>query len=120
MNTNKVTPEEIEGIRKAIDGYVNAANEGDSKIAEAVFAPSTTVNSVQDGKIVAAPVEALYDFYNAGKQPASYEILDCNVSDNVAMVSIESKFGDASFIDMFLLMKDAEGWKIVAKAFHLK
>ena len=120
MTTNKVAQEEIAGIRKAIDGYVNAAVKGDSKIAEAVFAPTTTVNSVQDGKVVAAPVEALYEFYNAGAQPASYEILDCNVSDNVAMVSIDSTFGDASFIDMFLLMKEADGWKIVAKAFHVK
>ncbi len=35
------------------------------------------------------------------------------------MVSIDSKFGDAEFTDIFTLVKDGD-WKIVSMVYHTK
>ena len=36
------------------------------------------------------------------------------------MVTIDSQFGDVRFTDMFTLVKDNLGWKIVSKVYHTK
>ena len=51
---------------------------------------------------------------------ASYKIINCEVADDVAMVAIDSQFGDARYTDMFTLVKDSDGWKIVSKIYHTK
>lgn len=49
----------------------------------------------------------IYDYYDQkGPYHAEYEITSAQVTDNVAVVSIDSKFGDDSFDDMFSLVKD--------------
>lgn len=42
------------------------------------------------------------------------------VAGDVAVVSIDSRFGDTSFDDMFTLVKDGDDWKIVSKVYHIK
>lgn len=65
--------------------------------------------------------KALYDYYDqTGPHSASYEISSCSMADDVAMVRIESKFGESEFSDMFSLVKDGTDWKIVSKVYHVK
>lgn len=125
MEDNKVcckaTPEEIAGIRKVLDLYTGAAIQGDSKVARPAFAEAATMSFTENNKLVCVPIQALFDYYDStGKQPASYEITDCNVAEDVAMVRIESAFGEARFTDMFTLVKDNDGWKIISKIYHVK
>ena len=111
---------ELAGIRKALDLYCEASVQGDSKVAAPAFASTATMSFVEDGKLVSVPIQALFDYYNAtGKQPASYEIVSCDVATDVAIVSIKSQFGDARFEDMFTLVKDGDDWKIISKVYHL-
>lgn len=118
---SNATAEEIAGIRKALDLYCEASVKGDSKIAEPAFAPTATMSYTEDGKLVSVPIEALFDYYNqTGSQPASYEITSCNVATDVAIVSIDSKFGETCFADMFTLVKDGDDWKIISKVYHVK
>lgn len=106
------TAEEIAAIRVPLDMYVNAAIEGDSKVAQPAFAKGATISHAENDTLICAPIKELFDYYDAtGKQPASYEIEDINVAGDVAMVRIESKFGDAQFSDMFTLVKDGKDWK---------
>lgn len=42
------------------------------------------------------------------------------MADDVAMVRIESKFGQTEFSDMFALVKYGDDWKIVSKVYHVK
>lgn len=115
------TAEEIAGIRKALDLYCEASVNGDSKIAEPAFAPTATMSYAENGQLVSVPIKALFDYYDqTGPQPASYEICSCNVATDVAIVSIDSKFGETRFADMFTLVKDGNGWKIISKIYHVK
>lgn len=115
------TPEQLAGIRKALDLYTEAAVKGDCKIAEPAFAKTATMSFAQNDTLVSVPIQALFDYYNTEcPQPASYEITVCDVADDAAIVRIDSKFGDAKFADMFTMVKDGADWKIVSKIYHLK
>lgn len=117
----KVSEEQLDGIRKPLDLYVNAAIKGDSKVAEPAFTSTATISHMEDGELVSLPIKALFDYYDeTGSQDASYEITSCTVDGDVAVVSIDSKFGDAEFVDMFSLIKVGNDWKIVSKIFHVK
>ena len=94
------TSDEIAGIRKALDLYCEAS---------------------ENDQLVSVPIKALFDYYDqTGPQPSSYEITSCNVATDVAIVSIDSKFGETCFADMFTLVKDGNDWKIISKVYHEK
>lgn len=115
------TADELAGIRKALDLYCEASVRGDSKIAEPAFAPTATMSYAENGKLVSVPIKALFDYYDqTGPQPASYEITSCNVATDAAIVSLDSKFGETQFADMFTLVKDGDDWKIISKIYHVK
>ena len=115
------TADEIAGIRKTLDLYCEASVIGNSKVAQPAFAPTATMSYVENGKLVSVPIKALFDYYDqTGPQPASYEITSCKVATDVAIVSIDSKFGETSFADMFTLVKDGDDWKIISKVYHVK
>lgn len=115
------TPEQLAGIRKALDLYAEAAIKGDSKIADPAFASTATMSFAQDGALVSVPIQALYDYYNTEcPQPASYEISVCDVADDAAIVKIDSQFGETKFADMFTMVKDGNDWKIISKIYHVK
>lgn len=118
---SNATVAEIAGIRKALNLYCEASVKGNSKIAEPAFAPTATMSYADDGKLASVPIKALFDYYDqTGPQPASYEITSCNVATDVAIVSIDSKFGETSFADMFTLVRDGNDWKIISKIYHVK
>lgn len=115
------TSEELTGIRKALDLYVQAAIKGNSKIARPAFAEGATISHAENDSLICLPIQALFDYYDeTGKHPASYEITEYSVSGDVAMVRIDSKFGDTAFCDMFNLVKAGGEWKIVSKIFSVK
>lgn len=112
---------DVAGIRKALDLYTEAAIKGDSKIAKAAFAPAATMSYAEGDSLVTVPIQTLFDFYDTtGAVPASYDMSACSVADDVAIVRIESKFGETEFADMFTLVKDGNDWKIVSKVYHVK
>lgn len=118
---HNATTDEIAGIRQALNLYCEASVKGDSQVAQPAFAPTATMSFVENGKLVSVPIKALFDYYDqTGPQRASYEITTCNVATDVAIVSIDSKFGKTSFVDMFTLVKDGNEWKIISKVYHLK
>lgn len=115
------TPQELEGIQKALNSYIEAAVKGDSKIAKPVFTENATISHVENDSLISGPIQELFDYYDqTGPHHAEYQITSAQVADNVAVVSIDSKFGDIGFDDMFTLVKDGDGWKIVSKVFHVK
>ena len=125
METNKfnnATAEQLDGIKTALDAYIEAAVKGDSKIAEPVFTENATISHIENDSLISLPIQALFDYYNSEvcPQPASYEITICNVSEDIAIVAIDSDFGGTKFDDMFSMLKEGDKWKIVSKIFHVK
>lgn len=111
----------VAGITKALDLYVDAAVKGDSKVAQPAFAPGATMSYAEKGKLITVPISELYAYFDkAGPHQASYRIEAMKVAGDVAIVSIDSKFGDTAFDDMFTLVKDGDRWKIVSKVYHIK
>ena len=120
-NKINATSTEEAGIRKALDAYIEAALKGDSKIAKPVFGDLATISYSDNDSLVSAPIQALYDYYDqTGPHHAEYEISSLEVAGNVAIVRIDSKFGDVAFDDMFALVKDGNDWKIVSKVYNVK
>lgn len=123
-NTNQTinaTQQELEGINKTLDAYIEAAVKGDSNIAKPVFGDMATISYSENDSLVSSPIQALYDYYDqTGPHHAEYEITALEVAGNVAIVRIDSKFGDVAFDDMFSLVKDGNDWKIVSKVYHVK
>lgn len=117
----KATPQELKGIKKALDAYIEAAVKGNSEIAKPVFASTATISYNENDTLVSGPIQALYDYYDqTGPHHAEYEITAAQVAENVAVVAIDSKFGDVRFDDMFTLVKEGNDWKIVSKVYHVK
>lgn len=118
---NQTMANELAGINKALNLYIDAAIKGDSKIAQPAFAPMATMSYTDNGKLVTVPISELFAYYDkTGPHPASYEITSSKIEGDVAVVSIDSKFGDVKFDDMFTLVKDGNDWKIVSKVYHIK
>lgn len=123
QTTGNCTPADKAAITQAIECYIEAGRQGDSSIARKAFTPNATMSWYENGKMQSVPIQALYDFYDNPDTPkgnVTYEMSLCNVADDVAVVRIESQFGTARYSDMFSLVKDADGWKIVSKIYHQK
>ena len=117
---NATLAEESE-IRKTLDAYIEAALKGDSNIAKPAFGELATISYSENDSLVSNPIQALFDYYDqTGPHHAEYEITSLEVAGNVAIVRIDSKFGDVAFDDMFALVKDGENWKIVSKVYNVK
>ncbi len=54
------TPEEIAAIRIPLDMYVNAAMQGDSKVAEPAFAKGATISHAENDTLICAPIKELF------------------------------------------------------------
>lgn len=95
---------EMAGIIKAIEYYIEGGRKGDSQIARKGFDKTATMSWSENGELKSVPIQVLYDLYDQPKQAdgdVSYEISSCNIAEDIAIVRIESKFGNNEFSDMF-------------------
>lgn len=113
--------DDLDGIVKAIEYYIEGGRKASSEVAKKGFAETATMSWYENGKLQSVPIQVLFDGFDSWEPTeASYKIINCEVADDVAMVAIDSQFGDAGYIDMFTLVKDSDGWKIVSKVYHVK
>lgn len=119
--TADVKPELPDGIVKAIECYINGGRQASSEVAKPGFAETATMSWYENGKLQSVPIQTLFDGFDSW-QPTevSYDIINFEVAEDVAMVAIDSKFGEAKYTDMFTLVKDGNDWKIVSKVYHTK
>lgn len=120
-NCTSARTEIPQGIVKAIDCYVEGGIKASGDAAKPGFAETATMSWYENGKLQSVPIQALFDGFDTWEPTeSSYEIINYEVAGDVAMVAIDSKFGEAKFIDMFTLVKDGEDWRIVSKVYHIK
>ena len=75
----------------------------------------------ENGKLVTVPIQTLFSIMDTiGPKEVSYTLKNITVSPTVATVSIDSSFSKiGKFNDMFTLVKDESGWKIVSKVYDV-
>lgn len=113
--------EEMEALMRPVELYIESGRKGSSEDARKAFAPLATMSHMEGDSLITLPIQALYDYYDqTGKQECGYKLTACSVDGDVAMVRIESVFGDTRFTDIFSLLKQGEEWKIVSKIFTVK
>lgn len=118
MATNQ---EQKDAVLRAINLYIEAGRKGDSKIAAQAFAPTATMSWSEKGELKSVPIQTLYDYIDkTGPVEVKYELTTLDVSEDAAIVRIESQFGATKFADMFSLVKDGADWKIISKVYHVK
>lgn len=114
-------PDAPQGIVKAIECYIDGGRQASSEVAKPGFAETATMSWYENGKLQSVPIQTLFDGFDSWKPTeTSYEIINCEVAEDVAMVAIDSQFGEAKYTDMFTLVKDGDDWKIVSKVYHTK
>lgn len=110
-----------EGVVKAIEYYMEGGRKASSEVAKNGFAETATMSWYENGKLQSVPIQVLFDGFDSWQPTeASYEIINCEVADDIAMVAIDSQFGEAKYTDMFTLVKDCNDWKIISKVYHTK
>lgn len=108
-------------IRRVMEQYVESARQGKSEIMRKVFDDNEIMYAQVDGKISGGPIQLLFGGIDSRPPSADVvtEITSIQVYETIANARVESKnWGGTSYSDMFLLIKDAEGWKIIAKIYH--
>ncbi len=112
-------PEVPDGVIKALEYYVDGGRKASSEIAKKGFAETATMSWYENGILRSVPIKELYDVFDSSNPTdVSYKIINSEVADDVAMVAVDSKFGDTAYTDMFTLVKDGEEWKIISKVYH--
>lgn len=111
-----LTTEEMVALMRPVELYIESGRKGSSEDARNAFAPLATMSHIEGDSLITLPIQALYDYYEqAGKQECGYELTACSVAGDVAMIRIESEFGDARFTDIFSLLKQGRSGKLSAK-----
>jgi len=108
-------------VLKAIELYIEGGKNPSSGASKKAFAQWATMSYNENGKLVTVPIRTLFEGLDSiGPEDVTYTLKNVTVSPTVATVSIESSFSKiGKFNDMFTLVKDESGWKIVSKVYDV-
>ncbi len=104
-----INNDDYEEIRRVVQLYVDGCAKGDGGLMSPAFAESATIN----GK----PIKTLFDDVTAAGPTDSTGRIDVlEVIGNVAAVRvILASYHGGDYVDYHALLKDENGWKIMAK-----
>lgn len=108
---NTTTLNDYEEILSVAQKYIDGCAKGDGEIMRPAFHERATIN--------AAPIETLFQGASqAGPTDCRARVDVLEVLNNIAVIRItlENYFG-VNYVDFHTLLKEADGWKIVAKVF---
>ena len=108
-------------VLKAIELYAEGGRNPTGGQGKKAFAQWATMSWNENGKLTTVPIQTLFSGLDAtGPEEVSYTVKNVTISPTVATVSIESSFSKlGKFNDMFTLVKDESGWKIVSKVYDV-
>lgn len=108
-------------VREVMEQYVESARQGKSAVMQKVFDENAIMYAQVDGKIAGGPIQNLFDGIDS-RPPSpdvTAEITSIQIYETIANARVKSQnWGGASYSDMFLLIKDNRGWRIIAKIYH--
>ena len=117
-----MTEEEIKKeILKAVELYIEGGRNPAGGEGKKAFAQWATMSWNENGKLITVPIQTLYSALDAtGPEKVCYTLKNISISPTAATVWIESSFSKlGKFNDMFSLVKDESGWKIVSKVYDV-
>ena len=111
----------------AVQTYFDALYHCDTKLLNSVFHSSSSLFDADDGKLFVEPIESFSNDVGGRTSPASKgqtredEILMVDMLSPIsAVVKISLRAHRNIFVDHLSFVKTENGWKIVAKVWHLE
>ena len=115
------------GLLEAVQIYFDALYFCDTKILEHVFHPSSSLFDGDNGHVFVETIESFSNDVGQRMSPASKnqtredEILLIDFLSPVsAVVKIRLRAHEKVFVDHLSFVRGKDGWKIVAKVWHLE
>ena len=119
-------PRETE-LLEAVDVYFRALYACDVTLLDQVFHPAASLFDVDEGDILVDPFPEWRSVVGARKSPASInqerreEIVSVTwLWDKAASVHVRLRVLDSIFVDHLSFVDGPDGWRIVAKVWHLE
>ena len=112
---------EERSIREAVAHYVEGMRTHKVARLQEGFHQQAILCGYLGDEMIAAPIEALYDWVRANPAPAETgEVFDCSIlaielTGRVATATIRETGPEGSVIDYFHLLKDNGRWWVVSK-----
>ncbi|MBP2448472.1 nuclear transport factor 2 family protein [Rhizobium leguminosarum] len=114
-------------LLSAIQIYFDALYTCDLALFDRVFHPACSLFDADEGAIVVDPIAAYRQVIakrispSSCSQPREDDIILIDwLSDASATVKVRLRIHENVFIDHLCLVKDKDGWRIVAKIWHLE
>jgi hypothetical protein len=111
----------------AVDVYFRALHACDVELLNSVFHPESSLFDVDEGTITVDSFPAWREVVANRPSPASVgqdrhdEIIVVDwLSDTAAMVRVRLRVLDSIFVDQLSFVEGPDGWRIVAKVWHLE
>jgi hypothetical protein len=111
----------------AVDVYFRALHTCDVELLDSVFHPASSLFDGDEGTITVDPYPAWREVVANRPSPASVgqdrddEIIVVDwLSDTAAMVRVRLRVLDSIFVDQLSFVDGPDGWRIVAKVWHLE
>jgi hypothetical protein len=111
---------EYSAIRKVMGLYIQAGKEANSSIMKPAFHKDAIMYGTAGTDVTGGPIQGLFDYMDSNPKASRLEseIASIEIVNNIAYVRIESNnWNGARYSDMFLLLKDDNGWKIITKTY---
>lgn len=116
------TVHEIDDVLVPIKEYMAGHATGDISHFRAAFMPTARIEGWRDGAWTSWTVDEYcerMDIDPAGDEDKRRRVIDnVNIVGTVANVTITLFHGAVDFVDMFILAKMEDGWKITGKVYH--
>ncbi len=126
MPHNKIRSSNV-GLLDAVEVYFKALYYCDLNLFDQVFHPASSLFDADEGDTAVDPVADYRDVISKRVSPASKgqdredEIIMIDwLSDKCATVKVRLRIHENVFVDHLCFVRGREGWRIVAKLWHLE
>ncbi|WP_421780694.1 nuclear transport factor 2 family protein [Kiloniella litopenaei] len=126
MTNNKILSSNVD-LLNAIDVYFRALYYCDLGLFDQVFHPASSLFDADEGDTTVDPIADYRDVIAKRVSPASKgqereeEIIMIDwLSDRCATVKVRLRIHENVFVDHLCFVRGREGWRIVAKLWHLE
>jgi hypothetical protein len=104
-----------------LHAYALGHATGSPKHFRRAFRPTAHIEGIRDGGFASWDLEtycALFDGPAPDEDQRSRILEKVEVTGTVAAATMTLRHGDSTFTDLFLLLQDADGWRIANKVYH--